>query len=67
LFIQKEISNWDFGITIRRPPPSPDFPHDKMADVTLKRLKQYLGLCFCTGIIRKKSVKDDWSRRNPAQ
>ena len=39
----------------------------KMADVTLKRLKQYLGLCICMGIIRKKNVKEYWSRRNPSQ
>ncbi|KAI0218363.1 hypothetical protein LSAT2_029928 [Lamellibrachia satsuma] len=39
----------------------------KMADVTLKSLKQYLGLCICMGITRKKNVKDYWSRRNPSQ
>ena len=36
-------------------------------DLTMVNLKRYLGLCINTGLIKKKNVKDYWSRKNPSQ
>ena len=38
-----------------------------VTDLTMVNLKRYLGLCINTGLIKKKNVKDYWSRKNPSQ
>ena len=41
--------------------PTSSVSRRKMADITLERLEQYLGLSTCVDIIHKKNVKDYWS------